>query len=157
MARLGANRVYEHLWMGSAPRTGRLVRDGGYDWLVLCAMEYQPLAHEFTGVRVVHCPLDDDPVRGLTAPEAAHARAVGRQMADATRRGERVLITCWLGRNRSGLVTAHALMARDPSMSATEAIYRVRQARGSGALSNPRFIELLRSTPAPAPPLIWTP
>lgn len=157
MARLGADRVFEHLWMGSAPATGRLVKDGGFDWVVLCALEYQPAAERFAGVRVVHCPLDDDPVRGLPHKDQAMALRVGRMMGQAAKRGERVLITCYLGRNRSGLVMAHALLTVVPNMSATEAIYRIRQARGSAALSNPRFVEILRAERPAREPLLWTP
>lgn len=162
---MGANRVGPHLWMGSAPPKGLAVKQGGFDVLVLCAMEYQPLAHEFPGVRrVIHCPLDDDPVIGLTEREQTSARAAASQAAEAIEHDQRVLVTCFLGRNRSGVVAALTLMQLRPDMTAEEAIFHVRAARSSYALGNPKFVQLLKAermrtgkAGREASRLLWTP
>jgi protein-tyrosine phosphatase len=58
-----------------------------------------------------------------------------------------VLVHCWAGLNRSGLVTARALMLG--GMTADEAIGLVRERRSPACLSNTAFEAWLRSLPCP--------
>jgi protein-tyrosine phosphatase len=89
----------------------------------------------------VHFPIDDaDTVDPKT-------REVAKLVADLVRGGNRVLVHCVQGLNRSGLVVARALMFL--GHSAGEAIELVRLRRGLdegfGALGNPRFVAWLMS------------
>lgn len=59
--------------------------------------------------------------------------------------GERVLIRCQAGLNRSGLVTALVLL-RD-GIKVNEALNLIRSKRGPYALSNPSFVAYLESHP----------
>ena len=52
-----------------------------------------------------------------------------------------MLVHCWAGLNRSGVVSARALMFM--GVPVTDAIARVRAARGAWALSNAAFVEWL--------------
>lgn len=83
----------------------------------------------------MHWLIEDGP-----APERAVLVALADLVNDLRRAGRRVLIHCAGGINRSGLLSAAALI-RD-GMSATEAIETVRSRR-SGALNNREFVRLL--------------
>lgn len=136
---MSVNRVHGNLWMGSAPKCGTKLREQ-WDVVVLCAMEYQLPASCFRGVEVVGVPLDDAiPSR----EEIRLAQRAAAHVAAALRAGRRVLVTCWMGRNRSGLVVALALVRLGASPNV--AIEMVRRARGEHALSNPAFVELIRN------------
>jgi protein-tyrosine phosphatase len=58
--------------------------------------------------------------------------------------GGKVLVTCNMGYNRSGLVTAIALMRLQRSKSTADIIASIRAVR-PGALSNPYFVDFLKS------------
>lgn len=90
------------LAQGSAPTPGARVP---FDVIVLAAMEYQP---ELPGYRVLNVPLDDGPPPDkVTRMRIRHA---AREIADRVRLHERVLVTCWQGRNRSGVLAGLALV-----------------------------------------------
>lgn len=120
------------LAQGSAPPlTARLP----FDVVVLAAEEYQP---ELPGYAVLRVPLDDGP-----PPDAVtHARilAAARAVAAHVRAGRRVLVTCWMGRNRSGVVAGLAL--RELGLPGWRAAERVRRAR-DGALTNQHFYRMV--------------
>lgn len=84
----------------------------------------------------VRWPIEDGP-----APEFSTLVALADLVEDLRRNGKRVLIHCAAGINRSGLLSAAALIrgGHDPE----DAIARVREAR-HGALNNLEFVELLR-------------
>jgi len=139
--RYGARRVgvrsvvvsYTYLmpgpWLaqGSAPSPGMRIP---FDVIVLSAMEYQP---EFPGYHTMHVPLDDGP-----PPDKAtrtRIRHAAREIADRVRLRERVIVTCWQGRNRSGVLAGLAL--RELGLSGVEAARRIRVLRNG--LRNPHF------------------
>jgi hypothetical protein len=78
------------------------------------------------------------------------AHGVARYVADAVRGGERALVTCVQGRNRSAFVAALALQ-RLTGASGPEAADVVRAARqpdaGATVLVNPWFCALLARIP----------
>jgi len=84
----------------------------------------------------MHVPIWDREMEDPTGVRAA-ARAVAERVAA----GRRVLVHCAAGLNRSGVVSARALMFMGHPVA--EAIARVRAARGPYALSNPDFVEWL--------------
>lgn len=136
---LDVTRVAPKLYMGSAPRVGPALAQAGFDVVLLCAKEYQPRSRELPGVLVVHCGIDDS----LRPTEADIETAIdaSRVAAMAIMEGKRVLISCWMGKNRSGLVTALTLM-RLYGLSGPEAVHTVQAAR-PGALFNPAFVSLV--------------
>lgn len=137
--RLDATQLVPGLWMGSKPETGHVVSEAGFGLLVLCAEEYQPPASHFPGVKVIHAPFDDSDIRQRPQDEATAAEAA-RQVAAAMRAGTEVLVTCYAGRNRSGLVCGLALLdhAHDP-------LWTIRhiQERRPSALTNQSFVDLI--------------
>lgn len=144
---MSASRIVEGLYVGSAPPPGKYA--DLFDIIVLTADEYQPPSGAFPGVRVRRHPFDDasspTPRDLMTAWTAAEA--VARDM----RRGHRVLVSCLMGRNRSGLVAALALhlVTGEPG-SATLTLVRERRVDDAGvpALSNRAFQRFLRTLPA---------
>jgi len=137
-APMTANRVHRSLFMGSAPQT-RTDVSGRYDVLVLCAEEWQPRGSNFPGVEVVHAPLDDN--HWVPENELRIMRKASDLVARRLKDGRRVLVTCWQGRNRSGVVSALALvrLGAPPKV----AIGLVRKARGETALSNETFVRII--------------
>lgn len=73
-------------------------------------------------------------------------RETARTVADRVASGRRVLVHCWAGLNRSGVVAARALMFL--GVPVDEAIAAVRAARGPDALFNERFVAWLHEEAA---------
>jgi predicted protein tyrosine phosphatase len=139
MSQSGSNRVAPKLWMGSKPPAvaaiGRV-----FDVVVLCAQpdEWQPPDGSFGRARILRCPMDDS---APTPDEVSRAVGTAQEVATITVLGGRVLVTCFMGWNRSGLVTALALRMR--RYSAEQAIAAIRAARGPNALSNKHFVQVI--------------
>lgn len=134
------SRVHGNLWMGGWPPPGFRV-GSHFDCLVLCAEEYQ-VPDCFSHVQVAQARLNDDgsPMRREEAFEAARTAA---KIIGWLRQNLRVLVTCFAGRNRSGLVCAIALCRGPAKMNPAQAIRTIRGARGEGALSNRYFLKYL--------------
>jgi protein-tyrosine phosphatase len=135
-----ATQIGPNLFIGSRPPPGR------YRWLgviALCAKEYQPPSFAFPGVAVLHAPLDDDPTRPMYEHEVWLAVTNAKTVARCLQAGQRVLVTCALGLNRSALISALA-MQRAFDMTADEAIDQIRHYRGSSALHNKQFVKLIK-------------
>ena len=122
------------LYQGGIPPEGDELRSQGFNLLVLCAEEHQPDALLFSGVRVVLAPFEDRPIKKR---DLAMALEASRIVAEALLHRQKVLVTCQMGLNRSGLVTALAL--RRLGVSPQRAVWLVRKARGQWALSNQSF------------------
>lgn len=131
-----ANQIIPNLWQGAAPPVGGTVAAAGFTMLVLCAQEYQPAAVYFPGVEVVHAANDDN-FEGVTRDQAATALAAARRVEAALKQGRKVLVTCRMGLNRSGLVTGIALHLFT-GLPGVVCVQKIRQAR-RGALGNPIF------------------
>lgn len=136
---IDANRVMPKLWIGSAPSVGPGLAHAGFDAVVLAAEEYQPTSRELPGVRVIHAPFGD--TRWPTDAEIRRAVRAADMVAAHLAAGDRVLVSCWMGRNRSGLVTALAL--RRLGVPPNHAVELVRRAR-PGALFNDAFVTIVR-------------
>lgn len=119
------------LAQGSAPPVGAAIP---FDVVVLCAKEYQP---DLPGYRVLRVPLDDGPPPSHA--DRVRIRGAARRVADHVRAGDRVLVTCWQGRNRSGVVAGLALV--DLGLPRSEAVRRIRAYRNG--LTNPYFRDMV--------------
>lgn len=145
-----ASEIVPRLWQGSKPQFGPYVANRGYDLLVLCAREYQPPADSFPGVRVIHAPNDDKPeLYPFTTESLRTAVQASGEVAQAYQEGQRVLITCAAGINRSGLVMALSLH-RLFGWSGKVCIGKIRKKRprsryGTLPLSNTDFTKVLRN------------
>jgi len=133
------------------------VAEAGFDVLVLTATEHQKSSVYYPDVRVIHAPNDDSSERPLTQHKLQSAARAAVQVAKAVRVGQKVLVTCAQGMNRSGFVTAMALHLLY-GVSGDQAIRWVRAKRRNGydgyrPLSNGQFNEILRRLPAEAPKL----
>lgn len=126
---------------------GNHIKASGFSMLVLCANEHQEPADGFLGVDVVHAPNYDDGVHKLNRERLAIAVNAARQVAAAVRAGQKVLTTCVMGLNRSGLVNALALHFLH-GWPGERCIARVqlfrRPQRGITALCNEDFVAALQ-------------
>jgi protein-tyrosine phosphatase len=142
------DRIAKHLYQGSEPNTVFPPRINGepFDVLILCAEEYQPVSGFDSRTRLVHAPNDDSFLRPLTRQQIVTAARAAKLAASALRCGKTVLVTCHMGLNRSGLVSAMTLHLVY-GCSGIEAVKRVKEKR-CGALFNKRFVEFLEKIPA---------
>lgn len=138
---IDATQIRGNLYQGGEPPTGPALCKAGFDVLVLCASQVQPEGWRLPGLRVIRIPLDDVPVL-LTKRQLRDVRLAAQTIAGFLEHGNKVLVTCQLGLNRSGLVVADTLL-RTTSMSPVQVIKLIRSKRGPHALSNPAFIHAL--------------
>jgi protein-tyrosine phosphatase len=146
---IDATRVVPGLYIGSKPPRGLQLGKLGVTTLVLAARELQPRSIEFPGVsHVIHVPLLDSVP---TQRDLDRAMSAALDIADRVERGETVLVTCSMGRNRSGLIAALAmslLMCWPPSEAAAY-LQMIRVGPdGHPALTNKHFVRALSRMPA---------
>lgn len=125
------------LWIGAKPPFDSPLAQ--VDLLVLCAQEIQPDAIAFQGL-VMRCPLPD---AELEVIQVIQALTTSVAVAQAVSQGQRALVTCAMGRNRSPLVAALAL-AQLTTMSGAQLIAHIRKHRGQKALGNRHFQAILK-------------
>lgn len=114
--------------------------EGAVDWGrfddVVSMSQAAPSPRLAEGGLWLHVPIPD---AEMEDPDGV--REAARLVAERVGAGRRVLVHCWAGLNRSGVVTARALMFMGRSVD--EAIAAVRAARGPSALFNADFVEWL--------------
>jgi protein-tyrosine phosphatase len=103
-----ADQIVPNLLMGGYPPEGDHLKAAGVDVLVLCAAGYQDAA-AFSGVEVVCAPGDDDERPHRFALFRKRWQDAAHEVALRVLTGNRVLVTCFYGQNRSGFVVALAL------------------------------------------------
>lgn len=123
------------LAQGSAPPPSARMP---FDVVVLAAVEYQPV---MTGYEVLRVPLEDRFPPG--PPPDAYTRTLvaetAARIARRVRSGRRVLVTCYAGRNRSGLIAGLALTQLGvPGLQAATLIRLLRD-----GLHNPYFLRMV--------------
>lgn len=122
---IDASLVIDRLAVGGKPAHNAPFSREGWDALVLCAREHQPMTHVR---RRIPCPLNDSAYE-LMYPESIRlVTSVVREVVELHRRGARILVTCIEGRNRSALVAALAVKEL-LGVTGAEAVERVRAGR----------------------------
>jgi protein-tyrosine phosphatase len=113
----------------------------GFDVVYVVATECgDDIATE--GTRIVHAPIDDVPDKPMHHDQVELAVHTAQKVAQDVYNGERVLVACNQGLNRSALVAGMATILLD-RVSGREVVKRVRKLRGKLALANPHFVFLL--------------
>lgn len=132
------------LWMGGheyAGDTGQpefaVVRD---EFDVVLTLLRLPGHGPDEGVEHHVWPIPDGPLDGT---QLAGVIRLAQTADEALERNRRVLVRCYHGYNRSGLVVAHSLIRA--GRSAEEAIRLIRARRSPWALHNELFVEYLRA------------
>jgi Dual specificity phosphatase, catalytic domain len=134
---LGGDSGRGSLWQGAAS-TVHVADIYGFDTIVLCAQEWQPLMSN-SRIEVIRFLSDDTE---LTRAHLKEAIFISSKVERRVRAGKHVLCTCFAGYNRSGLVTALAVMklTKKPGKEVVEYIQQKRE----GALCNESFARALR-------------
>lgn len=135
---IDAHQVIPRLWIGSAPPYDRDLHP--FDRIVLCSSQFQPPNTAYNH-KLIRAPFDDIEVEN--AELAAIATDAANLVARCHKRGERILVTCTAGLNRSALVTALAILKLYPKMTADQVITLIRQRRSYNALFNKSFVALI--------------
>ncbi len=142
-AKVNASEVDRNLFVGAQPDVDTSVEDAGFKLLVLCAKEFQPRSAQMGfrgGCRVLHAPIDDarlTPLEVMTVKEAAN------DVARSVAAGQKTLVTCHMGLNRSALVAALAMLRLRPNLTAAQAVRVIRARRHKEALHNHHFVNLI--------------
>lgn len=139
---LNSDQIFPGLWQGPYPPEGSVVALAGFKVTVFCAKEAQPSPKWFPGVEVILAPNDDDSRREITSAELRIAIDAARKVAKAIQANKATLVTCQMGWNRSGLVSAIALHLLT-GKSGVECLKHVQMCR-ENALHNPSFQRVLK-------------
>ncbi|MFJ9121766.1 dual specificity protein phosphatase family protein [Streptomyces sp. NPDC102394] len=138
------NEIVPGLWMGGhefRSRTGLLetavVRD---EFDLVQTLLRLPGYGPGQGVEHHVWPIPDGPLDGT---QLAGVIRLARAASEALEEGRTVLVRCYHGYNRSGLVVAHALVRRGHTTE--EAIRLIRARRSPWALHNELFVDYLRA------------
>lgn len=145
MLKVDASNIMGNLWQGSAPISGASLLEQGFETLVFCAEEYQPSAKHYPGIAVHYAPNEDDPDIGLTRDQLEIAIRASHQVVEWLNEDKKVLVTCMMGLNRSGLVVGLALHLWK-GLPGKDCVTLVKKQR-MGALFNRRFVEYLSKLP----------
>ncbi|MEU9477029.1 protein phosphatase [Streptomyces sp. NPDC048191] len=139
------NEIVPGLWMGGHEFRGRsgrpelaVVRD---EFDVVQTLLRLPGYGPDPGVEHHVWPIPDGPLDGTQLAGVIRLARAANEALDA---GRRVLVRCYHGYNRSGLVVAHALVQRGRA-SPDEVIQLIRARRSAWALHNELFVEYLRA------------
>lgn len=137
-------QVPGRVWHGGCPVDFDWVRQTGIDVVVdLADADSVAPADDVEHLTYLKCPLVD----GSELPQPTLTLGLARLVADLVRDGQRVLVHCTFGRNRSGLLAT--LVVRELlGLSGADALAHV-QAHRDGAVNNEDFATWLRSLPAP--------
>ncbi|GGY44663.1 protein phosphatase [Streptomyces djakartensis] len=138
------NEVVPGLWMGGHEYTATLghlafavVRD---EFDLVQTLLRLPGHGPDPGVAHHVWPIPDGPLDGT---QLAGVIRLAEAACEALEEDRKVLVRCYHGYNRSGLVVAHALVRL--GSSADEAIRLIRARRSPWALHNELFVEYLRA------------
>ncbi|CAM5274109.1 protein phosphatase [Streptomyces spiroverticillatus] len=125
-----------HYWLDGAGTVHPVVADGRFD--VVVSLFVRPDHGPPPGVdhRVAEIP--DGP---LTAEQLVTVRKLAQGAAQDVAEGRRVLVRCYAGFNRSGLVVGQTLV--DLGHSPAEAVDLIRRRRSRHALHNGLFAQYL--------------
>ncbi|MGW3105812.1 protein-tyrosine phosphatase family protein [Streptomyces sp. NPDC001100] len=138
------SEIVTGLWMGGHEFRGRsgqrefaVVRD---EFDLVQTLLRLPGHGPDSGIEHHVWPIPDGPLDGT---QLAGVMRLARAACDALDDGRKVLVRCYHGYNRSGLVVAHALVRR--GYDTEEAIRLIRARRSPWALHNELFVEYLRA------------
>ena len=161
---LDASLIYPGLSQGSAPDIGPGLAAAGFTDLVLCAEEWQPPYQvddvtaqimgynpevpAYPGVNLIYAPADDIVITPPTREVLVQAVQTANEVVKRVQAGGNVLVTCWAGRNRSGLVTALSLH-KLTGFSGVQCVHIIRTARPM-ALTNLQFRSAIKALPSVA-------
>lgn len=137
---MSVGEVTRGLFVGAEPPQGTTLENLGFTLLVLATKEHQPPDSAFPGVRVLRSRLKDDGsenAQDVLRGACPNARIV----AAALRRGQKVLVTCHWGYNRSAVTAGLAL--RMLGWSPQDVLAALRRARppsnGFEVLGSPEY------------------
>lgn len=142
-----ASPILQNLWQGPKPEpySGEELKNLGFQVLVLCAEEWQPPPSVYDGLDIIYAPNNDNPEITTTSIQEERARIAGRSVAKAILNGKKVLVTCQMGLNRSGFVSAFAIHYLT-GKSGFHCISLV-QRRRPNSLYNTNFVDILSKLP----------
>jgi hypothetical protein len=128
------------LFIGSRPYPSEFGEGLTFSVIVLCDGGWQGKGDIYPWAKTYDCPLMDDEEGGMLRGEESRAWEAGYYVSQCLERGERVLVSCHAGHNRSGLVAGLAMVIG--GVDGPDAVKMIRENR-PGALYNSHFAKLL--------------
>lgn len=138
------NEIYHNLWQGSRPSSNHIGFQK-FDVIVFCEDAFQPSAEDinryFGGVKSLFCPFEDNPNVALSEEVFQNIHKTADKVCTLLKQNKKVLVVCFAGLNRSGLVCALSL-SKYLGMSGKAAMNSVKSRRPN-ALHNKLFCQYL--------------
>jgi len=132
-------KVHKNLFIGS--KRALTAPDADFDVYISAAEEIKPPRSIMDAFDAYHIPLKDKPWEFEQHPEELQRLVItAHDIAVLVKHGNRVLIFCHMGMNRSGLMAALTLM--NLGYTAKQAVAAIRKRHGC-ALSNSSFVRAL--------------
>jgi hypothetical protein len=124
-----AKEVHQNLFIGAFPDDAHEILTEGFNFHVDCRGEHVPPKNLQVEVPRAYLPLWDDPAGPVTEDVLARVKRASKNVAGRVRAGEKCLITCFGGFNRSALVAAFTIHELTGKPGA-EIVEQIREARG---------------------------
>ncbi len=138
------SEIFVNLWQGSRPWIPEEIVKREFNTIVFCENDHQPEQEEFPGMKILRCPLVDDYEIDLTKEEISLINSTADEVVKDVNDGKKILIVCYAGLNRSGLVMGVTLN-KYLKFSGVKCANMIRNARNKYALHNPIFVDHLHS------------
>lgn len=133
--------IIPNLFQGAAPPYGDALAKLGFDTVMLCAKENQR-EDLYLDVEVVLAPSDDDARINRMMRDLPTWQQAAQVVVERVNAGKKVLVTCMAGLNRSGMVTALALLQLT-DWSGADIVEHIQASRDM-ALCNDTFATYIR-------------
>lgn len=138
------------LFQAGAKEIYEIIKNNKIDILILSAKEFQPNSNKFSkevkdllsSSTIYYLPLDD--CNKIRISDVQGVNELGEICAKAIISGKNVLSTCWMGRNRSGLISG-TILKNITGASGNAVVKHIKTYRQKNALSNRLFVKILNN------------
>lgn len=138
---LDITEIHHNLWQGSQPTNFIELAKYNFDAIVFCEHTFQPsyekLEKDFPGILPIYCPFLDDNYNEISPKLHQQFNEVTNQIVGLLKQKKKILIVCFAGLNRSGLISA-LVLRKYLGMDGKSAIKSV-QSRRENSLNNKLF------------------
>ncbi len=141
MIEYSVSRVYENLFIGGAPPGGDFLSQNKIDCVILTANDHQD-ASIYKDIEVILAGGWDSDHWPIPEEHLSKWKQAADIVVDRLRNGKKVLVTCMMGQNRSGLVTAMAMQKLLGKEHSAEIVKHIQTYR-KNALNNKHYVRYL--------------
>ena len=129
------------IYQGSRPSNSLQLINDKFTVLVLSAVEFQPQDSRYKNIKIIKAPIRDS--YDITNEEVNKAITCSNAVCKDIVSGGKALITCYMGWNRSGLITAFCLINLY-KMNGRQAVNHIKFMR-KNSLNNEVFVKIIEN------------